>query len=147
MRTASAFALVILSLILPAVAGAQDLVSLEQQRKAAEQGSSDDQVDMGILYEFGFHLPKNVVNALAWYIRAAEQGNAVGIKRRDLLKSQMTPEEVNAAQQLSLGLATKKPDTTEAPVAAETPSQPEEIVPAAASTEAKPSLEKPPSSP
>ena len=145
MRTATA--LMILSLILPTVAGAQDLVSLEQQRKAAEQGSAEAQVDMGILYEFGFHLPKNAVNALAWYMRAAEQGDAVAIKRRDLLKSQMTPEGVNAAQQLSMELATKKPDVTEAPVKAETPSQPEEIVPAAASTEAKPSLEKPPSSP
>ena len=142
-----ATALMILSLILPAVAGAQDLVSLEQQRKAAEQGSSDDQVDMGILYEFGFHMPKNAVTALAWYMRAAEQGDAVAIKRRDLLKAQMTPEEVNAAQQLSLELATKKLDTTEAPVKAETPSKPEEIPPAAASTEAKPSPEKPPSSP
>src|SRR3989344_2433523 len=116
-----ATALMILSLILPAVAGAQDLVSLEQQRKAAEQGSAEAQVDMGILYEFGFHLPKNAVNALAWYMRAAEQGDAVAIKRRDLLKSQMTPEGVNAAQQLSMELATKKPDVTEAPVKAETP--------------------------
>ncbi|MDO8705309.1 MAG: hypothetical protein Q7J84_10225 [Sulfuricaulis sp.] len=145
MRTATA--LMILSLILPTVAGAQDLVSLEQQRKAAEQGNAEAQVDMGILYEFGFHMPKNAVNALAWYMRAAEQGDAVAIKRRDLLKSQMTPEGVNAAQQLSLELATEKPDTTAAPVTAETPSQPEEIVPAAAPTEAKPSPEKPPATP
>ena len=136
-----ATALMILSLILPAVAGAQDLASLEQQRKAAEQGSADEQVDMGILYEFGFHMPKNAVNALAWYIRAAEQGDALAIKRRDLLKTQMTPDAIDAAQKLSLELATKKPETVDAPVKADAPPKAEPAPAAASTTEAKPPSE------
>jgi hypothetical protein len=28
---------------------------------------------MGILYEFGYHMPKNNVTALAWYMHSAVQ--------------------------------------------------------------------------
>ena len=142
-----ACALMILSLLLPAVLGAQDVVSLEQQRKAAEQGSADDQVDMGILYEFGFNMPKNTVNALAWYMRAAELGNALAIKRRDLLKAQMTSEEIDAAQKLSMELAAKKPDTADAPVKTEAPPKTEQVPPATSSTEDKPLSGNPPTPP
>ena len=103
----------ILSMSLPMVAGAEDQVSLEQQRKAAEHGSSDDQVDMGILYEFGFNMPKNDVNALAWYMRAADQGSVLGAKRRDLLKTHMTAEQVDAARNLSAALGTDSPAKVE----------------------------------
>jgi TPR repeat protein len=91
-------------------------------------------------------MPKNDVNALAWYMHAADQGNELAIKRRDLLKSQMKPEEVDAAQklysELTAGKAQKpettptvetKPQTTDA-------SQPAEPAP---STPTTPSMESP----
>ncbi len=134
-----AIAVLILSLAAPVLAGAQDLVSLEQMRKVAEQGNAEAQLEMGILYEFGYRMPKNSVTALAWYLRSAEQGNALAVKRSDQLKSHMTPDEVDAADKLSKELMTKPPaqvDTTPAaPPATETP--PAETPPA----------EKPASSP
>lgn len=110
-----AIILFILGLIAPLAAGAQDLASLEQLRLAAEKGDADAQIEMGVLYEFGFNLPKNNVTALAWYLRAAEQGNAFALKRRDAIQSGMSPEQIEAAQNLSRELAAKAPPKTETP--------------------------------
>ena len=114
-------AILILSLVAPELAGAQDLASLEQMRKVAEQGEAEAQLEMGILYEFGYHMPKNSVTALAWYLRSAEQGNALAVKRSDQLKSHMTPDEVDAAHKLSKELMTKQPEKTDTPPAIEVP--------------------------
>lgn len=136
--------LVILSLIVPVTAGAQDLASLEQMRQTAEQGDAEAQLEMGILYEFGYHMPKNNVTALAWYLRSAAQGDALAIKRSDELKSHMTPDEIDAADKLSKELMTKQ--TT--PAATEAPPPPPEMPASAAppATEAPPP-EKPAPSP
>lgn len=116
-----AIAILILSLVAPVMAGAQDLASLEQMRQSAEQGNADAQLEMGILYEFGYHMPKNNVTALAWYLRSAEQGNALAVKRSDQLKSHMTPDEIDAANKLSKELMTKQPEKTDTPPATEVP--------------------------
>ena len=116
-----AIAVLILSLIAPVLAGAQDLASLERMRQVAEQGNAEAQLEMGILYEFGYHMPKNSVTALAWYLRSAEQGNALAVKRSDQLKSHMTPDEIDAANKLSKELMTKQPEKTGTPPATEVP--------------------------
>jgi TPR repeat protein len=121
MRKAVAF--LILCLMAPVTVGAQDLASLEQMRQAAEQGNVDAQLEMGILYEFGYNMPKNDVNALAWYMHAADQGNELAIKRRDLLKSRMKPEEIDAAQKLYSELVAGKTQKPETPPTAETKPQ------------------------
>ena len=147
-----AVAILILGLITPLLVGAQDQASLEAMRQAAEKGNADAQLEMGILYEFGYNMPKNDVSALAWYLRSAEQGNELAIKRRDTLKSHMKPDEIEAAQKLAgeLGLgktgapeapaaADKQPEITDAPPASE-PAGEKPAAPAAAG-------EKPPASP
>ena len=114
-------AFLILGLFVPVMAGAQDPASLEQTRQAAGQGDAEAQLELGILYEFGYHMPKNNVTALAWYLRSAEQGNALAVKRRDQLKLHMKPEEIDAADMLSKELITKKPEKAETPPAADAP--------------------------
>ncbi|MBI3778558.1 MAG: SEL1-like repeat protein [Gammaproteobacteria bacterium] len=114
-----AVAVLILGLIAPLLASAQDVASLEQMRQAAQKGSADAQLEMGILYEFGYNMPKNDVNALAWYQLAAEQGNPLAVKRRDTLKARMKPDEIEAAQKLSQELAAQKPQAVATPPAAE----------------------------
>ena len=116
-----AIVFLILSMVVPVMAGAQDLASLEQMRQSAEQGNADAQLEMGILYEFGYHMPKNNVTALAWYLRSAEQGDALAVKRSDQLKSHMTPDEIDAANKLSKELMTKPPEKTDTPPATEVP--------------------------
>lgn len=122
----------------PPLAGAQDLTSLEKMRQEAAQGSADAQLEMGILYEFGFNMPKNNVNALAWYLRAVEQGSALAARRRDQIMAGMRPEEIEAAQKLSQELAAQTPPaTTTAPAPAPM------AEPAPASTEPAPAPEAP----
>lgn len=125
-----AIILLILGLTAPLLVGAQDLSSLEQMRVAAEKGSADAQLEMGILYEFGYNMPKNHVTALAWYLRAAEQGNALAAKRRDLIQSGMKPDEIEAAQKLSQELAAQKSQAAAEPPAAEPAPAPAESAPA-----------------
>jgi hypothetical protein len=84
---------------------------------------------MGILYEFGFNMPKNSVTALAWYLRAVEQGNALAARRRDQIVSGMNPEEIEAAQKLSQELAARTPPATTIPPAAEPTPAPTEPAP------------------
>jgi hypothetical protein len=132
----------------PLLAGAQDLVSLEQMRQAAEQGSADAQLEMGILYEFGYNMPKNSVTALAWYLRAVEQGNALAARRRDQIMTGMQPEEIEAAQKLSQELAAQTPPATTTSPAAEPAPVPVEPVPTPeAPLAGPPNLDTPPSTP
>jgi len=115
-----AILLLILGLIAPLPALAQDLASLEQLRLTAEKGDADAQLEMGILYEFGFNMPKNSVTALAWYLRAVEQDNAFALKRRDAIQSGMSPEQIEAARKLAQELAAQSPPVTTAPPPAPT---------------------------
>jgi TPR repeat protein len=132
----------------PLLAGAQDLTSLEKMRQVAEQGSADAQLEMGILYEFGFNMPKNNVTALAWYLRAVQQGNALAARRRDQIMSGMKPEEIEAAQKLSQELAAQAPPATTPSPAAEPAPVPSEPVPAPeAPLAGPPNVDTPPSTP
>jgi TPR repeat protein len=143
-----AIVLLILGLTAPFLAGAQDAPSLEQMRVAAERGNADAQLEMGILYEFGYNMPKNHVTALAWYLRAADQGNVLAVKRRDQIKSGMKPDEIEAAQKLSKELATQPPQATATPPAAEPAPAPAEPVPTSEAPPANsPGADKPSSAP
>lgn len=46
-------------------------ISLENPRKAAEQGDADSQILLGVTY----YNEKNYAEAIKWYRKAAEQGN------------------------------------------------------------------------
>ncbi|MFQ5544637.1 MAG: hypothetical protein ACE5FE_01540 [Acidiferrobacterales bacterium] len=69
--------------------------------EAAQRGDQEAQLEMGILYEYGFFMPGNTIPALAWYMLSAEQGNQKAIKRRDLLLSRMSQSEIDQAQSQS----------------------------------------------
>lgn len=134
----------------PLLAGAQDLASLEQMRQAAAQGSADAQLEMGILYEFGFNMPKNHVTALAWYLRAVEQGSALAARRRDQIMAGMNPDEIEAAQKLSQELAAQAPaatTTAPAPAAEPVPAPTEPVSAPEAPLAGPPNVDTPPSTP
>jgi TPR repeat protein len=94
----------LVGLLLTVPAWAQDTSRPEANRQAAESGNAEAQLEMGILYEFGFYMQGNDVPALAWYMLAAKQGNEKAIKRRDLLMSRMTQAQIEQAQQESTQL-------------------------------------------
>ncbi len=109
----------IIGLFLSMAVSAQDLASLEKLRATAEQGDAAAQLEMGILYEYGFNFPTNKAPALAWYMLAADQGSVLAAKRRDLVKVRMTPEEVEEARKLAARYSAEK--AAASPVSQEAP--------------------------
>lgn len=49
--------------------------ALNETRPLAEKGDPRSQYAMGVLYENGFAVPKDLQHAAAWYLKAAQQGN------------------------------------------------------------------------
>ena len=113
--------LLALSLLLPVTGYA----GLEDIRQDAEKGRTAAQYELGILYEFGFKLPDNETEALAWYSIAAERGNAPAAQRRDLLKARLSAQQVAQAEarskQLLIGMPTAPPEPLPAAEAAAPP--------------------------
>ncbi len=64
----------------------------------AQAGDAEAQLEMGILYEFGFYMEGNRIPALAWYMLAAKQGNAMATARRDLLLTRMAQADIEQAR-------------------------------------------------
>ena len=52
------------------------LVDAEATLVAAEQGDADAQVNLGFMYKTGQGVPRDVAEAVQWFSRAANQGNA-----------------------------------------------------------------------
>jgi TPR repeat protein len=90
-------------------------------RKAALRGHAEAQAQLGVCYQQGFGIEKDLAQAFAWFRRAAEQGNArgqlqVGLAYRrgegvaqDLAQSlvyiRKAAENGHSKAQLELGLA------------------------------------------
>jgi TPR repeat protein len=77
-------------------------------RRAAEQGYAPAQADLGVLYWNGQGVPQNVVLAYMWISLAAEQ-QPDAVEERDLIGSQMTPDEVAEARRLGREWKPKTP--------------------------------------
>jgi len=52
-------------------------LAYKEFRAAAEEGHSDSQFNVGLMYERGIGVDKNEKEAIAWYRKSAEQGNAL----------------------------------------------------------------------
>ncbi len=94
----------LLALLLAGPAWGQYSLGPQDVRAAAEAGNAEAQLEMGILYEFGFNMEGNEIPALAWYMLAAKQGNQKAVQRRDILMSRMTQPQIEQAQQESTQL-------------------------------------------
>lgn len=90
---------------------------LDQLHAAAQAGNADAQLELGILYEYGFRKPDHLVPALSWYLRAATSGNTDAARRRDALVAKLKPDEVEQAKRL----AQERPSTDRADAAAAAP--------------------------
>lgn len=96
-----AIAMVVLGLCLSGIVYAADPVAPEDVLRDARGGDAEAQVEMGILYEYGFRMKDNRVVALAWYHLAADQGNARAAKYRDRLQSKLSASQVEKARKQS----------------------------------------------
>lgn len=107
---------------------------LELIRAAAEAGDAEAQLELGILFDYGFNYKDNEIPALTWYMLSANQGNAKAASLRDALKTKMTEQAINEAmgqvaqykpKPLPAGTAPyqtlRAPDSKPAPAAAPAP--------------------------
>ena len=65
--------------------------------KAAERGVVDSQFNLGVLFESGQGIPRNVADAYVWYSIAAKQGDQFAQERRDILRDQLAAEDLSRA--------------------------------------------------
>ncbi|HEX7043705.1 MAG TPA: hypothetical protein VF203_03730 [Burkholderiales bacterium] len=95
---------VLAALLTSPAAVAAETAGLEALRAAAVSGDADAQYELGILYEFGYHLADHKVLAYAWYARAAAQGHASAARRLDLLQPALSQPEIERARALARSL-------------------------------------------
>lgn len=126
-----ALRILLLALFAATAVAEDEPAGLTALRARAESGSVDAQIELGILYEYGFRMPDNLVPALAWYMRAADAGHPAAAQRRDALAARLTATQVDEAKRLAAEIAAKRPETPLAPAPA-----PEAAPAAAAPTQA-----------
>lgn len=91
---------------------------LDDIRRAAEAGDAAAQLELGILFQYGFNYKDNEIPALTWYMISANQGSAKAVKLRDALKAKMTEKEVQEAmEQVAQYKPSGKPAAVPAPAA------------------------------
>ena len=80
---------------------------LDDIRRIAEAGDREAQLELGILFQYGFNYKDNEIPALTWYSLSADQGNVRAQKLRDVLKAKMTEKEVQEAMEQVAGFKPK----------------------------------------
>ena len=74
-------------------------------RKAAAQGYPGPQINLGLLYERGRGVRKDVIRAYMWYAVAADllpgDKGKTAVTRRNYLASRMTAAEIEQAQEMA----------------------------------------------
>jgi len=82
----------------------QDFKGPIELLNAAKRGDTAAQLEVAILYEYGFNMPDNEVYALAWYLVAADN-SAKAVTHRDKLLKKLSPAQVDRARTMSKTLA------------------------------------------
>ncbi len=111
MKLGSILPAAVLAALLPfaAPAAVDKTAGLTEIRAAAQRGDAEAQLELGILYEFGYGMADNQIAALAWYSLAAKQGHSKAAARADLLKKRLPPGDVAKADGMSAKLLGKQP--------------------------------------
>ena len=74
--------------------------SIPERQKTAEAGDAKAQGSLGGMYYFGDGVPKDYASAYAWYKLAAYHGEKFGANMSDRVSKEMTPEQIDKAQDL-----------------------------------------------
>ena len=78
-----------------------DKTAVKWYRLAAEQGYASAQFNLGVMYGMGTGIIQDWVYAHMWGIIAASNGNEDGAKLRDIAAEDMTPSQLEKAQDLA----------------------------------------------
>lgn len=71
-------------------------------QRSASLGYVDAQFNLAVLYERGDGVGQSLLEAYKWYAVAAEAGDAVAKTRADAIATQLSPDELAAAQRAAL---------------------------------------------
>ena len=77
-------------------------------RLAAEQGFASAQHNLARMYYLGTGVPKDYVYSYMWANIAASSGKEDAVKGRDIVAKEMTPSQIEKAQQLARNFVPKK---------------------------------------
>ena len=75
--------------------------ALKWYRKAAEKGLGNAQFNLGVMYMKGQGVPQNNIYAYIWANIAASNGNAGGVKIREIIAKNMKSADIFKAQKLA----------------------------------------------
>ena len=78
-----------------------DAEAVKWYRKAADQGLADAQSSLGYMYATGEGVPENNIRAYVWLSMAKTQGDISAAKNIDILKPQMTKQQIADGQALA----------------------------------------------
>ena len=78
-----------------------DAEAVKWYRKAAAQGYALAQSNLGSMYSLGEGVPENNIRAYVWWSMAKTQGYAYAGSSIDILKLQMTPQQIADGQALA----------------------------------------------
>ena len=56
------------------------------RRRAAAEGYASEQYNLGVMYQTGFGLPKDMAKAREWFQKAADQGDVQAKKHPEKLR-------------------------------------------------------------
>ena len=85
-----------------------DKTAVKWYALAAEQGNADAQVNLGFMYATGQGVVQDNVYAHMWWSIAALSGDKDAIENRDEVAGEMTPSQLEKAQDLARECARKK---------------------------------------
>jgi TPR repeat protein len=78
-----------------------DAQAVRWYRKAADQGDAMAQTNLGLMYAKGEGVPENRIRAYVWWSMAKTQGNEKAASNIDILKPQMTKQQIAEGQALA----------------------------------------------
>jgi TPR repeat protein len=78
-----------------------DALAVKWYREAAVQGDANHQYNLGLMYASGEGVPENNIRAYVWWSMAKTHGNISAATNIDILKPQMTPQQIADGQALA----------------------------------------------
>ena len=82
--------------------------AIKWYRLSAEQGHAQAQYNLGSMYENGQGVLQDYVLAHMWWNISGSNGNKNAVKNRDTVEKQMTPSQIEKAQDMARNWTPKK---------------------------------------
>ena len=96
-------------LVFVLLAAAGFAADFAEWRKKAETGDANAQFNLGVMYDNGMGVPKDLVQAHVWLNIAGAKGHEIAKKNLEIAEKEMTSEQKAEAMKLARELFAKLP--------------------------------------